>query len=563
MDTDQESNASDLPFADESGFYEENESDLEIDEEDVIEDENEEEDDDTENKMEEELEWIWSEKFIQDTIFSVNEVKGHTTINFTNNIKPIDIFHKFFTQDVYNLMIKQTNIYGKKKWLAQEQPSNWQEVSESTIRAFLGILIIMGLHRLPRINDYWCRNKIFYTEIISNTMPRKEFYRIFTSFHLSDNTKQKQFAKSSKKFKLFKVFDFIHLLKTNFQVNFILGTNICIDESMIKFKGKSSLKQYLPLKPIKRGYKVWCLADSLTGYLYNFDIYTGKQETRQGALGESVVLQLINNLNLVNHQLFFDNFFTSIPLLLQLKQKKIGATGTIRTNRKLFPTELLLKEKLKRGEYKYCSYNQISVVKWQDRKPVFVATNSFDPRETETIFRGEKDGSKQRIICPQMISKYNKFMGGVDSFDQRISCYSIDRKSKRNWFRIFIYFLQASLSNALICYNDLNEQHMDYIDFLSSISMSLIGDVSTRKRKGRPVHFSAQKLRRIQMTTKNKSLSTQLLAHMPVAGPKGRCGYCSTKARPIFSNIKCSFCGISLCVKQHKNCFLLFHENTA
>jgi hypothetical protein len=66
----------------------------------------------------------------------------------------------------------------------------------------------------------------------------------------------------------------------------------------------------------------------------------------------------------------------------------------------------------------------------------------------------------------------------------------------------------------------------------------------------------------IQLTTKNKSLSTPLLAHMPVAGPKGRCGYCSTKARPIFSNIKCSFCGISLCVKQHKNCFLLFHENT-
>ena len=92
--------------------------------------------------------------------------------------------------------------------------------------------------------------------------------------------------------------------------------------------------------------------------------------------------------------------------------------------------------------------------------------------------------------------------------------------------------------------------------------MSLIGDVSTRKRKGRSVHFSAQKLRRIQMTTKNKSLSTPLLAHIPVAGPKGSCGYCSTKARPIFSNIKCSFCGISLCVKQHKNCFLLFHENT-
>ncbi|GFS85859.1 hypothetical protein NPIL_346571 [Nephila pilipes] len=30
-----------------------------------------------------------------------------------------------------------------------------------------------------------------------------------------------------------------------------------IDESMIPFKGRSSLKQYIPNKPIKRGYKVW------------------------------------------------------------------------------------------------------------------------------------------------------------------------------------------------------------------------------------------------------------------------------------------------------------------
>ena len=77
---------------------------------------------------------------------------------------------------------------------------------------------------------------------------------------------------------------------------------------MIKFKGKTSLKQYTPLKLIKRGCKVWCLADSVTGYLYNFDIYTGKLENRQGTLAEAVVLQLIDKINLINHQLFSDNY---------------------------------------------------------------------------------------------------------------------------------------------------------------------------------------------------------------------------------------------------------------
>ena len=49
-----------------------------------------------------------------------------------------------------------------------------------------------------------------------------------------------------------------------------------IDKHMIKFKGKSSMKQYIKNKPIKWGFKVWQLCDSLSGYLYEFDLYTGR-----------------------------------------------------------------------------------------------------------------------------------------------------------------------------------------------------------------------------------------------------------------------------------------------
>ena len=62
--------------------------------------------------------------------------------------------------------------------------NNWQEVTENTIRSFLGLLIMMGLHRLPRIRDYWSRNKIFYTEVVANVMSRNEFFRILSALHL-------------------------------------------------------------------------------------------------------------------------------------------------------------------------------------------------------------------------------------------------------------------------------------------------------------------------------------------------------------------------------------------
>lgn len=48
-------------------------------------------------------------------------------------------------------------------------------------------------------------------------------------------------------------------------------------ESMKIFKGRSTMKLYTPMKPIKRGYKIWCLVNQ-KGYIKIFQIYQGKEE---------------------------------------------------------------------------------------------------------------------------------------------------------------------------------------------------------------------------------------------------------------------------------------------
>lgn len=66
---------------------------------------------------------------------------------------------------------------------------------------------------------------------------------------------------------------------------------------MVTQKGITSLKQYMSLNPIKRGIKLWCRADSITGYLCAFDVYTGKQPSRvQHDLGYTVVWSLWENM---------------------------------------------------------------------------------------------------------------------------------------------------------------------------------------------------------------------------------------------------------------------------
>ena len=36
------------------------------------------------------------------------------------------------------------------------------------------------------------------------------------------------------------------------------------------------MKQYLPMKPVKRGLKVWMRAEAENGYESAFEVYTGK-----------------------------------------------------------------------------------------------------------------------------------------------------------------------------------------------------------------------------------------------------------------------------------------------
>lgn len=69
--------------------------------------------------------------------------------------------------------------------------------------------------------------------------------------------------------KIYKIQSFIEILRRTFQENYNFSRYGTINESMIKCKERSSLKQYLSLNSIKRGYKVCCLCDSVTGYLFN------------------------------------------------------------------------------------------------------------------------------------------------------------------------------------------------------------------------------------------------------------------------------------------------------
>lgn len=195
------------------------------------------------------------------------------------------------------------------------------------MKAFLGMLVLMGVHPLPNVDLYWSSDPLFRVDEIANIMTCKRFKKILKNLHLNNNTNMPKRGEAGFD-KLYKIRPMISLMNTAFKNTANNTASQSIDECMIKFKGRSTLKQYMPKKKTKkRGFKVWARCDSQTGYLFEFEIYTGKKENEsETGLGAAVVKNLCKELideNLENVHVAFDNFFASTELLQDLYQQQI------------------------------------------------------------------------------------------------------------------------------------------------------------------------------------------------------------------------------------------------
>ena len=172
--------------------------------------------------------------------------------------------------------------------------------------------------------------------------------------NLHANANQKAVPRNEPGFdKLYKVGPLITHFGKKFQEEYSNTSVQSIDVIMVKFKGRSTMKQYMPGKPVKRGYKIWARSDASTRYLYQFEIYTGKQD--DGLISEGLAYRVItnptNDLPPTSPLLvFFDNFFTSVPLKETLLSKNIQSIGTIRTGRKFLPEPMKKNKKFQKNE---------------------------------------------------------------------------------------------------------------------------------------------------------------------------------------------------------------------
>ena len=158
--------------------------------------------------------------------------------------------------------------------MSSETFANFEPISTRDYEAYIGFNILMGINSLPSLDDYWKRDSIYHYVPIADKISRERYREIARYLHFVDNSTLSQPGSPSYD-RLGKVRPLLSYLQARFSAVYNPSREISVDEAMIKFQGRSCLKQYMPKKPIKRGIKVWVLADR--GYFSRLEVYTGRK----------------------------------------------------------------------------------------------------------------------------------------------------------------------------------------------------------------------------------------------------------------------------------------------
>ena len=135
---------------------------------------------------------------------------------------------------------------------------------------------------------------------------------------------------------------FSQQLQRLFFSHYIPSQILTVDEGMVGFKGRSELKQYIPQKPTKWGYKIWCLVSDC--YLLQFEIFEGRSVHPGCRSPTDIVLSLTSPYQHRNHIVYLDRYVTSPTLCDELTRR--GFRAAIPFAR----TELIYLHRLRRWE---------------------------------------------------------------------------------------------------------------------------------------------------------------------------------------------------------------------
>jgi Transposase IS4 len=193
---------------------------------------------------EEEYEYEWRE-FSQFTQSFQSAPKDPVILcdNLNAESKCLDFFELFFTNQIMSTISRETNKYA-------EGNENFEPITPPELWSFFSLVILSGLVKKPAWKDFWTTNEMTETPFFLKVFSRNRFMQILRYLHFDSN------SNSNTTDRLCKFGTILNSLLENFAKWVRPGTNLCIDESLVKFKGRLAFKMFIPSKRSRLGIKV-------------------------------------------------------------------------------------------------------------------------------------------------------------------------------------------------------------------------------------------------------------------------------------------------------------------
>ena len=133
-------------------------------------------------------------------------------------------------------------------------------------------------------------------------------------------------------------------------------------------------------------------------YFLQFSVYTRQdvqEECTDVGLAEIIVKHVLGGQENRGHVVYIDSFYSSVNLLLELKNRDFGACGTVHSNHKRLPHEM--KYMTKKCDLPYVWIEEeykMLVCLWQDTVTVSMLSTVSDADVTEVDVKSKRRSKK-------------------------------------------------------------------------------------------------------------------------------------------------------------------------